>query len=77
LSYTTKKVDKQEYEGSNTAILSPYRVNKLDLKLSLNYTPAKRISLSLGYIFDLSRINNWEPYIAASNSLVLNFNFKF
>jgi hypothetical protein len=77
VSYGGKKIDQDKYANeSSPAVLSVFTATKLDFDLSLRYCLINRVSFSLGYRFDLSRINKWDPYVAASNNLMVSFNFK-
>ncbi len=76
-SFSGKKIDEQKYEDdSSPALLSFLTATKLDFDLSLRYYFVDRLSISLGYKFDLSRINKWDPYIAASNNLIISINYR-
>jgi len=78
LSFSGKKIDGQKHENENNpALLSVFTATKLDFDLSVRYFLIKRVSVSLGYRFDLSRINKWDPYIAASDNLIISLNYKF
>jgi hypothetical protein len=44
--------------------------------LLVRYYLAKNVALSVAYKFDLSRINKWDPYIAASNSALITVQVK-
>ena len=77
ISIAGKKIDERKYENEpGPKLLSVFTATKLDADLSLRYYLIDRISLSLGYKFDLSRINKWDPYIAVSNNIILSFNFR-
>ena len=77
ISIAGKKIDERKYEDKTSpALLSVFTATRLDADLSLRYYPIKRVSLSLGYRFDLSRINKWDPYMAASNYIIISINFR-
>lgn len=77
ISFSGKQFDERKYEDeSNPTLLSVFTATKIDADLTLRYYPIDRISVSLGYKFDLSRINKWDPYIAASNNIIISVNFK-
>jgi len=78
LALSGKDIDAQKYEDDpGPALLSVFTATKLDVDLYVRYYLVKRISISLGYKFDLSRISKWDPYIAASDNLIISLNFKF
>jgi hypothetical protein len=77
ISFTGKAVDEQKYaDDSSPVLLSVFTATKFDFDLSVRYYLLKRISISLAYKFDLSRINKWDPYIAASDNIIISLNFK-
>jgi hypothetical protein len=76
VSFTGKKIDEQKYENEpSPTLLSVFTVSNLDFNLTLRYYLANRISICLGYKFNLSSINKWDPFIAASNNLVISLHF--
>ena len=77
ISFSGKQFDERKYEDeSNPTLLSVFTATRIDADLTLRYYPIDRVSVSLGYRFDLSRINIWDPYIAASNNIIISVNFK-
>jgi len=77
LSFSGKKYDEQKYKNESVpTLLSVFTATKIDFDLSIRYYLVNRISISMGYKFDLSRIDKWNPYIAASNSLIASLNFR-
>ena len=77
ISFSGKEIDERKYEDeSGPTLLSLFTATKSDFNLSVRYYPADRFSISLGYKFDLSSINKWDPYIAASNSVIISLNYK-
>ena len=77
LSLSGKDVDPAIYDNdSPPGLLTVITVTKFDFDLSIRYYLVNRISISLGYKFDLSRIDKWDPYIAASDNLIISLNFK-
>ena len=77
ISIAGKKIDERKYEDeSSPALQSVFTATKLDADLTLRYYLINRVSLSLGYRFDLSRIHKWDPYIAASNNIIISINFR-
>ena len=77
ISVTGKKINDDEHPNeSNPALLTMVTATKLDLELSFRYYMLERLSVSLGYKFDLSRINKWDPYSAVSNSLIIGLNVR-
>lgn len=77
ISFSGKQFDERKYEDeSNPTLLSVFTATRIDADLTLRYYPIDRVSVSLGYRFDLSRINKWDPYIAASNNIIISVNFK-
>ena len=78
ISFSGKKIDEDKYVNeSSPTLLTVFTATKLDVDLSLRYYLIDRVSVSLGYRFDLSRINKWDPYIAASNNIIVSINFRF
>jgi hypothetical protein len=78
LSFTGKRMDEREHKNeSNPTLLTLISANKLDFGISTSYCPISWFALSLGYRFDLSRINKWEAYIAASNNVIVSIKFIF
>ena len=78
LSFSGKKMDEYKYaDESSPSLLSVFTATKIDCDLNIRYYLANRVSASIRYKFDLSRIEKWDPYIAASNSLIISINFKF
>lgn len=76
-SFSSKAMDNQEQSNDlGSTLLSVFTASKSDLDLSVRYYLFNRISLSLSYKFDLSRINKWDPYIAASDNIILSFTVK-
>jgi len=77
ISLTGKDVDPAIYDNDfPPGLLTVITVTKFDFDLSIRYYLVNRISISLGYKFDLSRIDKWDPYIAASDNLIISLNFK-
>jgi len=77
LSITGKKIDDERYRDDQTpAFVSVISASKIDFHLSVRYFLAKNVALSVAYKFDLSRINKWDPYIAASNSALITVQVK-
>jgi len=77
LSFSGKKYDEQKYKNESVpTLLSVFTATKIDFDLSIRYYLVNRVSISIGYKFDLSRIDKWNPYIAASNSLIASLNFR-
>lgn len=75
LSFSGKKIDEYKYaDESGPALLFVSTATKIDSDISIRYYLSKRVSASLGYKFDLSRINKWDPYVAASSSLIISVN---
>ncbi len=78
LSLSGKDVDPAIYDNDTPpGLLTVITVTKFDFDLSMRYYLFNRIFISLGYKFDLSRIDKWDPYIAASDNLIISFNYKF
>ena len=78
LSLSGKDVDPVIYDNdSPPGLLTVITVTKFDFDLSIRYYLVNRISISLGYKFDFSRIDKWDPYIAASDNLIISLNYKF
>ena len=78
LSFSGKKMDEYKYaDESSPSLLSVITATKIDCDISVRYYLANRISTSLGYKFDMVRINKWDPYIAACNSLIISVNYTF
>ncbi|MFC2096480.1 hypothetical protein ACFLQ3_02135, partial [Bacteroidota bacterium] len=78
LSFTGKKIDEEVYSNeSSPTLLTVFTTTKLDFDLSARYYLFDKVSVSLGYKFDFSRINKWDPYIAASDNLIISLNYKF
>lgn len=78
LSFSGKKIDEYKYaDESSPVLLFVSTATKIDSDISIRYYLSKRVSASLGYKFDLSRINKWDPYVAASNSLIISINLTF
>jgi len=77
VSFSSKEIDEQKYKNeSGASLLTVFTATKLDVDFSIRYYLIDRFSVSLGYIFDLSRINKWDPYIAASNSIIISINVR-
>jgi hypothetical protein len=78
ISFSGKKIDERKYEDESCPTLLPvFTATKFDFDLSVRYYLADRFSISLGYKFDFSRINKWDPYIAASDNLIISLNYEF
>jgi hypothetical protein len=78
LSITSKIIDEKKFANEpSPTLLSVFTATKFDFELFIRYYLIHRVSISLGYKFDLSRINKWDPYIAASDNLIVSLNFKF
>lgn len=77
LSITGKLIDEDAHSKSSPRLLTIFSATKFDFDLSMRYYLIKKISFSFGYKFDLSRINKWEPYIAASDNLIISVHYKF
>jgi len=77
VSFTSKNIDEQRFPHEKSpALLSVVSATKIDCDLLMRYYPIKRLSLSLGYKFELSRINNWDNYVGASSNVVFTVNIK-
>lgn len=77
VSFVGKNFDEQRFPHDRSpALLSVYSATKLNGDLFLHYYPLKRISISLGYKFDASRINKWDSYNAVSNNVIISVNVK-
>ena len=78
LSFSGKNNDEKKFKNeSNPTFLSVFTATKFDCDLNIRYYLAHRLSAALGYNFDLLRIDKWDPFIAASNSLIISINYKF
>jgi hypothetical protein len=77
ISVSGKLIDEEAYNESSPRFVTVLTSAKLDFDLLAYYNLVSGISASLGYKFDLSRINRWDPYIAASDNLVITLNYKF
>ena len=78
ISFSGKKIDEYRFiDVSSPALLYVYTATKIDSDISLRYYLSKRVSASLGYKFDLSRIDKWDSYVATSSSLLISVNLKF
>ncbi len=78
ISFSGKELDERKYEDESCpTLLSVFTATKFDFDLSVRYYPADKFSISMGYKFDLSRIDKWDPYIAASTSMIISLNYTF
>jgi len=78
LSFSGKEIDEYKYKNEPTpTLLSVITATKIDCDLTMRYYLANRVSASIGYEFDLLRIDKWDPYIAACNSLIISINYTF
>ncbi len=78
LSLSGKEFDAEiYYDESAPRLLTVFTATKFDFDLSIRYYLIDKISVCLGYKFDLSRINKWDQYIAASDNLIISLNYKF
>jgi hypothetical protein len=78
VSFTAKDNDEQKYgDESGPALTSVFTATKIDFILSARLRLIDDVSVYLGYKFDFSRINRWDPYVAASNSLFTSINYEF
>jgi hypothetical protein len=78
ISFTVKDNDEQKYgDESNPTLVSVFTATKFDFALSVRYYLLDKVSISLGYKFDFSRISKWEPYIAASDNFLTSLNYEF
>lgn len=78
LSFSGKKIDEYKYEDQpSPTLLSAITATKIDCDIGIRYYPVRRVSATMAYKFDLLRIHRWDPYIAASNSLVISLNYTF
>ena len=78
ISFTTKDNDEQKYgDESNPTLTSVFTATKLDFSVSVRYYLVRNVSVSLGYRFDFSRIDKWDPYIAASNNFLTSLSYDF
>jgi hypothetical protein len=77
VSFAAKDNDEQKYGNeSGPALTSVFTATKIDLVLSARLELIDNSSICIGYKFDFSRINKWDPYIAASNSLFASMNYE-
>ncbi|MBN2214832.1 MAG: hypothetical protein JW723_11355 [Bacteroidales bacterium] len=76
-SVSGKVIDEELFEETSPRFLTFLTTTKFDFDFYLHYNLFYKISVSLGYKFDLSRINKWNPYIAASDNLIIKLNYKF
>jgi hypothetical protein len=77
ISVSGKIIDEQVYHESSPRFLTVFTATKFDFDFSIRYYLVYRISISIGYKFDLSRINKWDTYIAASDNVIISLNYKF
>jgi len=78
ISFSIKDNDEQKYgDESSPTLVSVLTATKLEFALSVRYYLLDNVSISLGYKFDFSRINKWDPYIAASNNFFTSLNYEF
>jgi len=78
ISFCIKDNDEQKYgDESSPTLVSVFTATKFDFTISMRYYLIKKVSISLGYKFDFSRISKWEPYIAASNNFLTSLNYEF
>lgn len=76
-SVAGKIIDEEVYEETSPRFFTFFTGTKFDFDFYIHYFLFHKISVSMGYKFDLSRINKWDPYIAASNNLVFSLNYNF
>jgi predicted transcriptional regulator len=78
VSFGGKKINEYKYtEESSPALLTVFTAEKIDGDLNIRYYLAEKVSAYLGYRFDLSRIDKWEPYVATSSSVTISVNYTF
>ncbi len=78
ISFTIKDNDERKYgDESDPTVVSVLTATKCDYAFSVRYYLINNVSISLGYRFDFSRINKWDPYIAASDNLFISLNYRF
>ena len=78
ISFCIKDNDEQKYgDESSPTLISVLTATKFDYTLAVRYYLFNNVSISLGYRFDLSRIDKWDPYIAASNNFITSLNYEF
>jgi len=77
LSVAGKLIDEKVFNETSPRFVTVFTATKFDFDLFLHYNLISRISISLGYEFDLSRIDRWDPYIAASDNIIISLNYRF
>jgi hypothetical protein len=78
LSLCFKDNDEHKHgDESGATLTSVFTATKFDYTLSVRYYLVNHVSISLGYRFDFSRIDKWDPYIAASNNFLTSLNYEF
>jgi hypothetical protein len=78
LSFCFKDNDEHKYGDESSPTLSTVlTATKFDYTLAVRYYLISNVSISLGYRFDFSRIDKWDPYIAASNNFLTSLNYEF
>ena len=77
ISVSGKIIDEEVHHESSPGFLTVFTATKFDFDFFIRYYLVYRISISMGYKFDLSRINKWDPYIAASDNVIISLNYKF
>jgi hypothetical protein len=77
LSVTSKFLDEIKHTKESPALMIPAKSNKIDFEVFIGYFLINRFSLRVGYKLDFSRINEWDPYIAASDNLIASIHYKF
>jgi hypothetical protein len=76
-SVAGKIIDEEVFEETSPRFFTFFTATKFDFELCVRYDLFQKISVSPRYKFDLSRINKWDNYIAASDNLIISINYHF
>jgi hypothetical protein len=77
LSLGLRLIDTDEDDQSPVKILTLFSGVNAGFDLGARYYFLHRLSITLAYKFELTRISAWEPLLSASDNVILGLNYNF
>jgi len=71
------KENENDEEESVAKLLTPFTGLNADVSFGIRYYFNKSLSVKLAYKFHLTRIQSWDPFLSASDNLILSLTYKF
>jgi len=77
ISFGSRMVDSEESDETPVKILTIFSGTNINFRLGIRYYLFDSLSLKASYLFNLTRIKPWEPFISASDNFIGSINYEF